>query len=183
VAGIAVPVTTLAAFTYTHTGHTFLGFQGNGLAPSPQAALVLDAEIAAIVLLAATFIPLVAERDRSSPVTVLIAAGTIAAVGFIAAGLYWADKYETTAVAGGPTSVVIADFTFQPQAFAVPTGATVTWSNDDSLDHSVLATDRSFSSGALGRGDTFQFTFDTPGDITYVCGFHPEMTGTVKVTE
>jgi plastocyanin len=182
-AGIAVPVATLAAFTYTHTGHTFVGFQGNGLAPSPQAALVLVAEIATIVLLAATFIPLFAERDRSSPVSVLIAAGAIAAVGFTAAGIYWADKYDTTAAAGGPASVVISDFAFQPQALTVPKGTTVTWRNADPLDHSVVAPDQSFSSGALGRGDTFRFTFDTPGDIAYVCGVHPEMTGTVNVTE
>jgi plastocyanin len=182
-AGIAVAVATLAAFTYTHTGHTFLGFQGAGLAPSPQALLVLVAEIAAIVLLAATFIPPISERDRSSPVSVLIGAGAIAAVGFIAAGIYWAEKYDTTAGAGGPASVVITDFRFQPQVLTVPKGTTVTWLNNDSLDHSVVAADQSFSSGALRRGNTFQFTFDKPGDVTYACGFHPEMTGTVNVTE
>jgi plastocyanin len=182
-AGIVVPAATLAAFTYTHTEHTLLGFQGNGLTPSPQATVVLVAEIAAIVLLAATFVPAVAERDRSSPIGVLIGAGTLAAAVFVASGIAWAEKYETTTVAGGPTSVTIAEFTFRPNALTVPRGTTVTWLNSDSLDHSILASDQSFSSEALGRGATFRFTFEAPGELSYVCGFHPEMTGTVTVTD
>jgi plastocyanin len=51
------------------------------------------------------------------------------------------------------------------------------------LVHSLLAADRSFSSASLGRGDTFQFTFDAPGEFAYLCGIHPEMTGTVTVTD
>ena len=65
-AGIAVPVATLAAFGYTHSGHTLLGFSGSGLDPSPQAAVALIAAISAIVLLAATLIPAAAARDESS---------------------------------------------------------------------------------------------------------------------
>src|SRR3954470_18955896 len=34
--GIAVPVATLGAFTYTHSEQTLFGFQGDGLDPSPQ---------------------------------------------------------------------------------------------------------------------------------------------------
>jgi plastocyanin len=182
-AALAVPVATLAAFTYTHTGHTFLGFEATGLAPSPQAQLVLAAEIAVILLLTATFIPSLAARDRSSPPGVLIAGGGLAAVVFIAAGIYWADRYATPTLAGGPTSVAIVDFRFEPPTLTVRRGTTVSWSNNDALEHSVFATDRSFVSGKLGRGDTYQFTFDSPGDVTYICGFHPEMSGTIHVTD
>ena len=181
-AGIAVPVATLAAFTYTHNGHTFLGFQGKGLDPSPQAELVLVAEVAAIVLLGATFVPHVAERDDSSGVRALAAAGVAAAVLFVGFAWYWADKYETTVDASAPNSVTIADFAFAPQVLTVPVGATVTWTNVDGVDHSVFATDQSLSSGALGRGAVFEFTFDTPGEHSYLCAFHPEMTGTITVT-
>ena len=91
-AGIIVPVATLAAFSYTHSEHTFLGFQGEGLDPSPQAQLVLISEIAAIVLLAATFIPSIAERDESSGPAFLAAAGAVAAVALIGFGAYWARR-------------------------------------------------------------------------------------------
>jgi plastocyanin len=181
-AGIAVPVATLAAFAYTHSGHTFLGFRGSGLEPSPQAEIVLIAEIAAIVLLAATFIPHVVDGDDSSGMRVLAIAGVGAAVLFVGCGWYWADSYETTVDAGAPTSVAIADFRFTPQALTVPSGATVTWTNADAIAHSVVASDQSFSSGALDRGVAFELTFDTPGEHRYVCGIHPEMTGTITVT-
>ena len=180
-AGIALSVATLAAFAYTHNGHTLLGFQGKGLDPSPQAELVLVAEIAAIVLLGATFVPHVAERDHSSGVRVLAAAGVATIVLFGGFGWYWADTYETTVDASGPTSVTIADFAFAPQVLSVPVGAAVTWTNVDAVDHSVFATDESFSSPALGRGAAFELTFDTPGEHSYVCAFHPEMTGTITV--
>ena len=182
-AGIALPAATLAAFTYTHTGHTFLGFQGDGLQPSPQAQVVLVAEIAAIVLLAATFVPSLAEHDGSDSVVALEAAGAIVVIAFVGLGIYWASKYETTAVAGGPTTVAIADFEFTPQALTVAPGATVTWTNNDSLEHSVVATDQSFASNSLDGGTTFRFRFDTPGEHAYFCGIHPSMTATVTVTD
>ena len=91
-AGIALPVVTLAAFTFTHTGHTFLEFQGDGLQPSPQAQLVLVAEVAAIVLLAATFLPSLAEHDHSGGVVTLRAAGAIVVIAFAGFGIYWSNK-------------------------------------------------------------------------------------------
>jgi plastocyanin len=182
-AGIALSVASLAAFTYTHTGHTFLGFEGKGMNPSPQAMLVLIAEIVAIVALAATFIPTIAARDESSGTAALAGAGAVTAIVFVGFGWYWADKYETTAVASAPSSVAIADFTFSPQALTVSEGATVTWTNNDAVDHSIVASDQSFASSPLDRGATFQFTFDTAGEYPYTCGIHPEMTGTVTVTE
>lgn len=182
-AGIAVPAGTLTAFAYTHSQHTFLGFQGDGLDPSPQAQIVLVAEIAAILLLAATFIPSIAERDQSSGVPFLAAASAVAAGALIAFGAYWANHYETTTVASAPASVAIADFAFTPQALTVSAGTTVTWTNNDPFDHSIVAGDESFTSDALGNGATFRFTFDTPGQYAYVCGIHPEMSGTVMVTD
>jgi plastocyanin len=182
-AGIALPAGTLTALAYTHSRHTFLGFQGDGLDPSPQAQIVLIAEIAAIVLLAATFIPSIAERDESSGVPFLAAASAVAAGALIAFGAYWADHYETKTVASAPASVAIADFAFAPQALTVPMGTTVTWMNNDPFDHSIVAGDESFTSNPLANRTTFQFTFDTPGQYAYVCGIHPEMSGTVVVTD
>ena len=182
-AGIALPVATLAAFTFTHTGHTLLGFQGDGLHPSPQAQLVLVAEIATIVLLAATFLPSLTEHDDSGGIATLAAAGAIVVVAFAGFGIYSADKYETTAAAGGPTTVAIADFEFAPQVLTVTPGTTVTWTNNDSLEHSVVATDQSFASNPFDSSTMFRFRFDAPGEHAYFCGVHPTMTATVMVTD
>jgi plastocyanin len=182
-AGILVPVGTLAAFAYTHTEHTLLGFQGAGLEPSPQAQLVLFAEIATIVLLAATFVPAIAERDESSGVPFLAAAVGVAALVSVGLGIYWADHYETTSAASAPASVAITDFAFAPPGLTVARGTTVTWTNDDPFGHSVVAADGSFTSDDLGSGESFRFAFDTAGEFGYVCGIHPEMVGTVTVTD
>jgi plastocyanin len=182
-AGIIVPLGTLAAFSYTHSERTFLGFQGEGLDPSPQAQIVLIAEIAAIVLLAATFIQSIAERDESSSPAFLVGAGAVAAVALIGFGAYWADHYDTTSVAAAPSSVNIADFAFAPPALTIPVGTTVTWTNGDPAGHSVVAADGSFASDTIDSGTTFQFTFDAPGEHAYICGIHPQMSGTVTVTD
>jgi plastocyanin len=181
-AGIVLASSSLAALTYTHTQHSFVGFQGDGLNPSPQAQLVTIAEIAAIVLLAATFIPSIAERDESSGVPFVGSATVVVGVALTGFGAYWANHYETKTVAGAPTSLTIADFAFAPEALTVAKGTTVTWTNSDPFDHSVVADDKSFSSENLADGATFQFTFDRPGQFTYICGIHPSMSGTVTVT-
>jgi plastocyanin len=182
-AGIAVPAATLAAFTYTHSGHTLFGFEGDGLDPSPQARIVLIAEITTIVLLAATFIPAIAERDRSSGAPFLAVTTMVAAAALIGFGAYWANEYDTTTVAAAPAAVTIADFAFGPQALTVSAGTTVTWTNNDQFEHTVAADDGSFASDPLGNGATFQFTFDIPGEYHYVCGIHPQMSGVVTVTD
>ena len=182
VAGIVLSAASLAAFAYTHSGHTLFGFQGDGFNPSPQAQIVLVAEIAAIVLLAATFIPSVAARDESSGIAVLGAAGVVAAGTLIGFGAYWASEDTESVSATGPGAVSIANFAFSPEALEVPAGTAVTWTNNDKLDHSVVADDDSFRSDAIGNGSSYEFTFDAAGEYSYVCGIHPEMSGTVIVS-
>ena len=113
-AGIAVPLATLAAFSYTHSQHTLFGFQGDGLDPSPQAQIVLIAEIAAVVLLAATFFPGIAERDRSSSIVVPRHRRPWSrSAALIAFGAYWANEYDTAtterggAVCGGDRRLLV----------------------------------------------------------------------------
>ena len=182
-AGIILPASSLAAFAYTHSGHTLFGFKGDGFNPSPQAQIVVVAEIAAIVLLAATFIPSIAARDESSGMAVLGAAGVVAAGVLVAFGAYWASEDTESAGATGPGAVTIIDFAFSPEALEVPAGTAVTWTNEDGLEHSIAADDDSFRSDPLGTGSSFEFTFDAPGDYGYVCGIHPEMSGTVNVAD
>ena len=77
--------------------------------------------------------------------------------------------------------------TFTPQNVTVIIGTnnTVQWTNKDSADHSVVSDQGdsiSFNSGALGPGQTFVYTFSTPGVYPYYCSFHPGwMKGTITV--
>jgi plastocyanin len=79
--------------------------------------------------------------------------------------------------------VAIQNFAYVPPNLSVATGSTVTWTNDDDVQHTVSADDgQSFESSAFGHGQTFQFTAGAPGTYTYTCRIHPFMHGTLTVT-
>jgi len=64
----------------------------------------------------------------------------------------------------------------------IPVGTTVTWTNDDpDAIHTATAVDGSFDSGFLDPGDSFSFTFDTPGEYEYYCLPHPWMRAMIIV--
>jgi len=85
------------------------------------------------------------------------------------------------AAAAGP-AVHISNFTFGPAMLKVRVGQTVTWTNDDDIPHTVVATDHSFKSKVLDTGEHFSFTFTHAGLVSYFCSLHPHMTGKVMVT-
>ena len=72
---------------------------------------------------------------------------------------------------------------FTPSSITVSAGTTVKWTNKESTSHTVTSTSQTplFSSGTLGNGGTFSFTFDTPGTYPYRCTLHSGMNGTVVV--
>jgi len=72
---------------------------------------------------------------------------------------------------------------FSPNPVEVKVGETVTWINDDSGRHTVTSKDGTFDSGVMGKGQSFRYTFDKAGEYPYACGPHPNMMGTVVVTE
>jgi plastocyanin len=76
-------------------------------------------------------------------------------------------------------SVAIANNLFTPASVTVTAGSTVTWSNGDTVTHTVTADDQSFASGLVNKATGWSHTFATPGTFTYFCEIHPEMTGTV----
>ena len=70
---------------------------------------------------------------------------------------------------------------FLPARLEIVTGTTVAWKNDDPLDHTVTAEDRSFDSGIIRSGATWRWTFTRPGTYQLVCTPHPFMKTTVVV--
>ncbi|MFA5107700.1 MAG: cupredoxin family copper-binding protein [Patescibacteria group bacterium] len=76
-------------------------------------------------------------------------------------------------------SVTISNFAFSPATLTVTAGTAVTWVNNDSVTHTVTAS--AFNSGDLAPGQTYTFTFSTPGTYAYSCSIHPTMTGTIIV--
>jgi len=91
-----------------------------------------------------------------------------------------AGNADDAAPVGGDT-ITIADFAFTGVT-EIPVGTTVVVTNSDPTPHTFTAEDGTFDSGSLAAGETFEFTFDTPGEFAYFCNFHPSMTGTITVT-
>ena len=88
----------------------------------------------------------------------------------------------TTVAAGAAFDVEIAEFAFGPADAVVPVGTTVTWTNNDGFDHTIVAANDAFpESPSLGDGATYSFTFTEPGTYPYICGIHPQMRGTIVV--
>lgn len=86
-------------------------------------------------------------------------------------------------VSENTNTVNIQNMAFSPASITVKKGTTVTWTNNDSVDHTVTAGNNGFDSGLLSKGESFEFTFNTVGTFQYHCTVHPNMTGTVTVTE
>jgi plastocyanin len=80
------------------------------------------------------------------------------------------------------TTVTINNYTYMPGAVTVHPGDSVTWSNQDSIPHTVTAVDgTSFDSGAIVPGASWSFTFKKAGMYKYHCAIHPDMQGEVDV--
>ena len=77
--------------------------------------------------------------------------------------------------------VTIDNFAFASRELTVAVGSTVRWINHDDILHSVVAKSAAFRSKALDTDDVYSFTFTSAGTFDYVCGLHPQMTGTVIV--
>ena len=93
-------------------------------------------------------------------------------------------------------AVQISGFRFQPPELTVAAGTIVTWTNDDAILHTVttgtsvkkddfgnydLRPDGRIDGTLPDKGQTFSFTFTTPGEYAYFCSRHNNMTGRVVV--
>ena len=92
-------------------------------------------------------------------------------------------KSAPAATSGGGNAVQIKNFAFSPSAKTVKVGQKITWTNEDSIGHNVVAkAGANFASKTLNKGDSFSFTPTKAGTISYVCTFHPNMKATLTVT-
>lgn len=96
-------------------------------------------------------------------------------------------------------NIAIEAFDFNPMAATVPVGATVTWTNQDDILHTVTSgtgqeqgvpgvsentdadPDGLFDRQLDGVGATFTFTFEETGAYPYYCSIHPGMKAEILV--
>lgn len=86
----------------------------------------------------------------------------------------------TTAASSSGNSVSIMNFSFSPNNLTLKVGTKVTWTNHDSVTHTVTANQGAFNS-PVPPGSSFSFTFTKAGSYAYHCMIHPSMTATIVV--
>jgi plastocyanin len=95
-----------------------------------------------------------------------------------------------------PDTVSTKLLTFGPEKLTVKAGTKVTWTDTDSIGHTV--TTGTFTLGSNGlrtaehpdgvidlplrKGKDVSFTFDKPGRYVYYCSIHKGMSGEIDVT-
>ena len=95
-----------------------------------------------------------------------------------------AETSKAPQAASGPVAATIKDFVFEPKDIVVRKGQKITWTNEDTAPHDVVAPSGEFKSKILKKGEKFTFTAAKAGKIEYVCSIHPQMTGyTVTVSD
>lgn len=75
--------------------------------------------------------------------------------------------------------VIIEGFAFRPDSLTIAPGTTITWTNQDSVAHTIAIVGT--ESPILSKGDSWSYTFDTGGTFDYICGIHPYMKGQIVV--
>lgn len=84
----------------------------------------------------------------------------------------------------GRATVDIINYSFKDQVIKVKKGTTVTWTNQDNAPHTVTGdSDPSLSSQVIGKGNSYEKTFDQIGTYKYHCTPHPQMIAAVIVVE
>lgn len=86
------------------------------------------------------------------------------------------------APAASPISTVhVKNFAYVPDTVTIRPGQTVRFVQDDETPHTVTANDKSYDSGNLDKGASWNHTFTTEGTYAYFCAYHPYMKGKVIV--
>jgi quinohemoprotein ethanol dehydrogenase len=92
---------------------------------------------------------------------------------------------ETTALARdmGLTGshFIIDEYQFSPYRVRVRAGTRVSWRNNGTLPHTVVALDGSWTTGLLNPLDIGSVVFDKPGQYVYICKEHPWVYGQIIV--
>ena len=88
------------------------------------------------------------------------------------------DSAEETPGSAG-TTVTESGLAFSPPTLEVSAGDTVTFVNEDSVDHQVLIGGVTLTRQAPGESVTW--TAESAGTLDYICTLHPSMRGRLVV--
>lgn len=146
------------------------------------AGLVIMLVVAACGSSPATSSPTQSATQAPPPTTAPTAAPTTAAT---AAPTVAATCQDVTDSGAATTiSADVALFAWTPSTIEAKVGDVITWTNADSAPHGLVTEDRSCRTASnMGRGQSRSLQFSVAGEYPFRCTVHPDMTGTLIITE
>jgi plastocyanin len=85
--------------------------------------------------------------------------------------------------APGAVSVTIADFAFSPASVTAKVGDVISWTNNDSVQHTAtVKSTEACTTPELAKDASGGITFSQAGSYDFFCKIHPQMTGKIEVT-
>lgn len=107
----------------------------------------------------------------------VVGAGTTSLAGCIG-GLFGDD--DSNDGPDGEPVVTLRDNQFDPRNLSVERGATVRWTNEDAVEHTVTAASGNWTVDyAIPAGEPREYTFEADGVYTAYCRYHgaPDLSG------
>jgi len=167
----AASLTLLVAGAACSNGNNGYASKAAPAAATQLAATQAAATVGAIASVAATPPPTVAAS--------LPAAGS--ATASPAASVAPTSAATPPGASGAQMAVTIGGFAFAPATLHVPVGATVIWTNNDAVTHTVTPDAGGIADHQLAAGTNYSQTFANAGTYSYHCSIHPFMKGTIVV--
>jgi len=125
------------------------------------------------------------KRDEGEPVARKIVTAS-AALLIVSCGPETLRTEPSGAAGQMGASVTVKVFQFQPSPLDVRVGDTVTWTNEDDIEHTVTSgepgnPDVGFDGSLNGTSATFKHRFEKSGTFPYFCSIHESMRGEIRV--
>ena len=93
------------------------------------------------------------------------------------------DTGSGGAAAEGTVEIVMKGFQFDPAVAQLKVGQEITWRNEDTAPHDAFSEKDGLDTADINQGETTEFTPEKAGTIEYICSIHPQMKGTLEISE
>lgn len=98
-------------------------------------------------------------------------------IAFVALGIFSGEVVAQTTSLPQRHIIHIEAFAFQPTQMIVSPGDTIVWVNNDIVPHFLNIAESQWQSPVIQEGQPWEMVVDQTGNYTYLCVFHPQMTG------
>ncbi len=94
------------------------------------------------------------------------------------------SKASNAGIAASSKTIDISSFAYSPATVIVKVGTTITFTNEESVDHTATSnTEGLFDTGTLGKDQSMRVKMSKVGTFSYHCSFHAFMHGTIEVVQ